>query len=187
MAADDREEKDGYGNEEQRNPRAFHEFRDQHDRRGDAGDERAESVDQRALHPARTAILPPVHDHAGLGERERQKRAHGIERDQPVGHSAEKNQHAATEYRQHHNAVGIDEPPPAVAENVRQVVVLRDGAAEPRKIGKGGVGRKRQNQQNRADRQVVEDSLAKNRGREHGEHALIAGRAQDRSRRFHTP
>jgi hypothetical protein len=30
----------------------------------------------------RTAIFPPMHDYAGLGEREGEKRTHGIERDQ---------------------------------------------------------------------------------------------------------
>ena len=79
-------------NEEQRDPGAFGEFRDQHDDDGDAGDERAEPVDQRALHPVRAAIFPPVHDHAGLRKREGQKRADGVERDQPVGDAAEKNQ-----------------------------------------------------------------------------------------------
>jgi hypothetical protein len=32
-----------------------------------------------------------------LGEREGEKRTHGIKRDQPVGNSAEKDEHAATQ------------------------------------------------------------------------------------------
>ena len=80
-----------------------------------------------------------------LRKREGQKSADGIERDEPVGDTAEKNEKAATEYRQDDDAVGVDEPPPAVPEDVREVVVLRDGAAEARKIGEGGVGGERKN------------------------------------------
>ena len=177
VAADRDEENDRQGNEEQRDPRAFDEFRNQHHDDGDAGDERAESIDQRALQPVRAAIFPPVHDHAGLRKREGQKRADGIERDEPVGDAAKENQQAAAEYRQDDDAVGVDEPPSAVPEGVRQVVVLRDGAAQARKIGEGGVCGERKNEQNRGDGQVVENAFAENRGDEHGEHALVAGLA----------
>ena len=84
------------GMKSKRDPRAFHEFCDQHDAGRDAGDEGAEAVDERALQPMRAAILPPVHDHAGLREREGEKRADGIERDQAVRDATEKNKNAAT-------------------------------------------------------------------------------------------
>ena len=143
VAADDGKENDGQGNEEQRDPGAFREFRDQHDDRGRTGDDSAESVDQSALHPVRTAIFPPVHDHPGLRKREGEKRADRVERDQTVGDAAEKNENTSAECGQDANAVGVDEPASAVAEDMRQVIVLRDGAAETRKIGEGGVGRQR--------------------------------------------
>ena len=78
-----------------------------------------------------------------LRKREGQKSAHRIERDKSIGDTAEKNEHAATKHRQNNDAVGIDEPPPAVSEGVREVVILRDGAAETRKIGKSCIGGKR--------------------------------------------
>src|SRR5208337_4127715 len=112
----------------------------------------------------RTAISPPVHHHAGLRKREGQKRPHGKQRDEPVGNAAKKNQQAATEYRQNNDAVGIHEPPPAVSERVRKVIVLRDGAAQARKIGEGGVGGERKNQKNGAYGQIVEIAFAENRG-----------------------
>ena len=86
-----------------------------------------------------------MHDHAGLRKREGQKSADGIQRDKPVGDTSEKDENAATEYRQDDDAIGVDEPPPAVPEGVRQVIVLRDGAAEARKISKGCVGGQRKN------------------------------------------
>ena len=57
VAADRGEENNCQRNEEQRDPCAFHEFRNQHDHDGDASDERAEPIDQRALQPMRPAIL----------------------------------------------------------------------------------------------------------------------------------
>src|SRR3989442_11945460 len=102
----------------------------------------------RALPPMRTAIFPPVHDHAGLRKREGKKSAQGIERYEPIGDAAEKDEQAAAEHRQDDDAVGIDEPTPAVHEGVREVVVLRDGAAEAGKIGEGGVGGERENEKN---------------------------------------
>jgi hypothetical protein len=73
------------------------EFRNQHDARGNPGDEGTRSVDECALQPIRTAIFPPVHDHAGLRERKGEKRAHGIERNQSVGNTAEKDEYTATQ------------------------------------------------------------------------------------------
>src|SRR2546425_875813 len=71
VAADSGEKNNRQGNEEQRDPGAFNEFRNQHDDDGDAGDERADAIDERALPPMRTAIFPPVHDQSGLRKRGR--------------------------------------------------------------------------------------------------------------------
>ncbi len=165
VAAHGDEESNRQRNEQKRNPGAFHEFRNQHDDDGDAGDERAEPVDECALQPMRTAIFPPVHDHAGLRKREGQKSADGIERDESIGDTAKKNEKAAAQHRQDNDAIGIDEPPPAVPEGVRKVVVLRDGAAEARKIGEGGVGGERKNEKNGGHGQVVEKALCRKRRR----------------------
>src|SRR5205807_3467772 len=135
-------------------------------------------IDECTLQPTRTAILPPVHDHAGLRQREGQKSANGIERYESIGDTAKKNEKAATQYRQDNDAVGIDEPPPAIPEGVREVVILRDGAAEARKIGECGVGGERKNEKNGGDRQVVEKAFAENSGDEHGEKTLVAGLAR---------
>ena len=79
-----------------------------------------------------------MHDHAGLGEREGEKRSDGIERNQPVGNPAEKDEHAATQQRQDDDAVGVDQTTPAIPEDVWEIIVLCDGASETREIGKGG-------------------------------------------------
>src|ERR1700738_4188830 len=125
-----------------------------------------------------TAISPPVHHHAGLRKREGQKSADGVERDEPIGDTAKKNKKSATEYRQDNDAVGVDEPPPAVPEDVRKVIVLRDGSAEARKIGEGGGGGERKNKENRGDGQIVEIAFAENGRDQHGEQALVTGLAR---------
>ena len=58
---------------------------DEHDGRRD----RAEAVDDRAGPPARLAQPPPVHDHSGLRQRERDEDADHVERDQRVRVAAE--------------------------------------------------------------------------------------------------
>src|SRR5271166_4337807 len=171
------EQNNGQGNEEQRNPGAFHEFRDQNHNCRDTRHERAQPVDQCALQPMRTAVFPPVYDHAGLRKREGQKSSNGIERDKPVSNAAKKNQHPATKQRQQNDAVGIDETPPAVTEDVRQIIVLRDGAAETGKVGKGGVSGQGENDENGADGQIVKEPFAEDRGGKHGENTLIPGLA----------
>ena len=60
-----------------------------------------------------------------------------------------------TEHRQDDDAVGVDEAPPAVPEGMREVIVLRDGAAEARKISEGGVVGQGENDKDRADGQII--------------------------------
>src|SRR5208337_1178712 len=122
--------------------------------------------------------LKPVHNHAGLRKREGHKSADGIERDKPVGDPAEKDENAAAEDRQDDDAIGVDQPPPAVSKGMREVVILCDGAAEAREIGEGGIGRQRENDKNGADSQIIKKAFAKHRSAEHGENALVAGLAR---------
>src|SRR5580658_2614778 len=97
MAADGDEEGHCQRNEKKGNPGAVKEFRNQHDEHRDAGDKRAKPVDQGLMKPTLLAMPPPVHHHARLGKCERQKSADGIERDEPVRHTAKKNEKTATE------------------------------------------------------------------------------------------
>ena len=127
----------------------------------------------------RAAVFPPVHDHTRLRKRKSQKCADGIKRDQPIRNSSKQNeQRAPHKHGQHDDAVGIDQTAPAVPEDVRQVIVLRDGPAEPRKIGESGIGGEREHEQDRAHGQVVKKAFAENGGGEHGENALISGLAR---------
>ena len=68
------------------------EFGDQHDDGGDAGGDGAESVDEHAQAGCGAAMLHPVHDHAGLREREGHESADGVERDEAVGDAAEEDE-----------------------------------------------------------------------------------------------
>src|SRR5260370_12106814 len=107
----------------------------------------------------RTALSPPMHYHPGLRKREGQESSDGVERDEPIGDTAKQNEESATEHGQDNDAVGVDETAATAPESMREVVVLRDGAAETRKIGKGGVGGQRQNDEGRGNGQIVEISL----------------------------
>ena len=68
--------------QQQDDPRAFERLRDRDDDQHDAGDDRAEAVDQRAGLPARLRVLAPVDHHAGLRQRERDEHADHVERQQ---------------------------------------------------------------------------------------------------------
>ena len=74
---------------------------------------------------------------------EGQKSPDGVERDEPIRDTAKKNEETTREYRQNNNPVGINEPSPAVTEGVREVVILRNGAAEAWKIGESRIGGER--------------------------------------------
>ena len=104
--------------------------------------------------------------HAGLGQRERQKSAHGIQRNQPVRDPAKQDQQHAAQHREHPDALRVHQTPSARGEAAGKITVLRDGAAESRKVRKGGVGGERQHQQDGAHRDVIEDALPGHRGDE---------------------
>src|SRR5258707_13640493 len=103
----------------------------------------------------RAALSPPVHHHAGLRKSEGQESTDGIERDEPIGDAAKKNDESAAEHGQNNDAVGIDEAAAAVPEDAREVIVLRDGAAEARKIGKGGVGGEGKNDEDGGEGRII--------------------------------
>src|SRR4029077_12063778 len=125
----------------------------------------------------RTTLSPPMHHHAGLRKREGQESSDGIERDEPIGDTAKENEESTTEHREDNDAVRVDQAPAAVPEGVREVIVLRDGAAEAGEIRKGGGGGKREDDENGGDGQIVEIALAKDGGDEHGKKALVPGLA----------
>ena len=67
----------------------------------------------------RAAGAQPVRDHAGLRQRERQERADGEQRDQPIGDAAEDDQQERRERREHVDAVRVHEPAAARREDAR--------------------------------------------------------------------
>src|SRR6267143_1326757 len=125
----------------------------------------------------RAAFFPPVRDHAELRKREGQESSHGVERDQLVRNAAEYNKQEAGEQCKNDDAVRIDEPATTVPEGVRQIIVLRDGAAEAREIGERGVRGKRENDEDRGDCEVIKNAFAENSGDQHRENALVTGLA----------
>src|SRR6266705_1155554 len=174
VTANEAEKEDEQGNKNDSDPGAFGKFRDQDHDDGDAGNKSSKSIYQSALHPMRAAIFPPVHDHAELRERESQKSSHGVERDQFVRDAIEEEQQETRQQCKNDDAVGVDQATAAVSEGVRQIVVLGNRAAESREIGERGVCRKRKNEKNRSDGEVIKNAFAENGGDQHGEKALIA-------------
>ena len=75
----------------------------------------------------------PVHHHAGLRERKRQKRANRIQRNQPVCHALEQDQDQRRKARQRIDAMREQQPPPAQHKHMRQVVPHRNRPRQPRK------------------------------------------------------
>src|SRR5690242_7227536 len=124
------------------------------------------------------AVFAPVHDHAELRKRKSQKSSHGVKGNQFVRDAIEEDQQEKSEKREDHDAVGVNEAAATVAEGVRQIIVLGDGAAEAGKIGKRGVRGKRKNKKNAGNGDVVKNAFAKNGCDEHGEKALVAGMAR---------
>ena len=61
----------------------------------------------------------PVHDHAGLGQREGQERADGVEGDQAVGDAAEDDEQQRGERDQDVNAPGVEQAAAAEQKDVR--------------------------------------------------------------------
>ena len=71
----------------------------------------------------------------------------------------------------------VHEPASAGREDPRQKAVLGDETAEPRKVGEAGVGRQREDHQDRTDADVVEQSGSDNGRDQLRQDALIAGDA----------
>src|SRR4029077_9231214 len=126
----------------------------------------------------RATLFPPVDDHAELREGESQEGSHRVERDQPVCNAIEEDQQEAGEQGENHDAVGVDQAAAAIAEGVRQVIVLRDSAAETGEIGECSVRGKGENEEDRGDGEVIKNTFAENRGDQHGEKTLVAGLAR---------
>ena len=72
------------------------------------GDDGAEAVDGGAALPARRPRPPPVHDEAGLREREADEDADGEQRDQRVGVAVDGDEERAREHGEHHDPGGED-------------------------------------------------------------------------------
>ena len=132
-------------------------------------------VDHHRLLRMRPAQSQPVHDHARLRERERQKGPDREQGDQMIGDSAECDQKPRRQHRQDDDALRVDKPAPSVGESAGQKAVGGDHPAKPREIGKAGVGRQCQNAEHRTDRDVVKHPAANHGGHQLRESALVTG------------
>ena len=127
--------------DDERHPRATGELRRCHDQQHDGRRDRADGVDHDvALVPGLLFLLMVTH-HSRLRQRERQEHAHGIQRDQGVGGTAERDDERAGRGREHDHTVREHEAIPTVRELARQIAVVGDDRRQPREVGVRGVGR----------------------------------------------
>ena len=165
------------GDKQHHQPGATAELAEHHDSQHQAGEKGPETVHQRSPTPGRAALTQPVDDHATLGDRESQKHPYGIEIDRHRGVPFAENDDQAREGNQHEDAVLKDQPIPPECHQPWQMAVAGQHGPQPRKIGKGGVGRQHQDQQREQLESGVKrvgsakDPLAQNRHR-----GLIGGR-----------
>src|ERR1017187_1379102 len=94
----------------------------------------------------------PVNNHSGLRKRKGQEGADGIERNEPVGNAAKDDEQHTGKRDEDINAPGVKQTATTKHENMRQVVVERDGAGKAGKVGKGGVGDRKSTRLNSSHR-----------------------------------
>ncbi len=127
---DHQKERDRRGQCQDDDPGAVHELRrDDDDQRRD-GRYGTEGIDGQP-HPVGSSALPaPVHHHADLAHREREKRTDGEKRDQAIGDAAEGDQQQACRDGQERDADGEHEAAVGHGEAARQESVLGNEPAE---------------------------------------------------------
>src|ERR1700735_2170743 len=170
------------GNEDGSNPRSLDKFCDQHDDYRGACCDRSQSVDEHASARATAFVLLPVRHHSRLRKRKSQEGTDGVERYQSICHAAENDQKRACQNRQDIHAQRINQAPSTKTERIRQIAVQSDCTAQSREVSECSICRQGKNDQNRADGNVIKNAAAGNSGYDHGQDALVSGRARVRSR-----
>jgi hypothetical protein len=82
-----------------------------------------------------------VFDHPRLREREGEKCANGIQRDQAIGNTAERNQEEAANDGENKNSSGEYQPSPSCREEMRKISIVGYEMAKTREVGEAGVRR----------------------------------------------
>ena len=101
-----------------------------------------------------------MRDHSHLRCGERDERADGEKRNQPIRDSAERDEQRASHDGEHDDSARVNEPAAAVCERRREVRVERELPAHARKSGEARVRGQREHGKNRGHRHVVEDAAA---------------------------
>jgi len=127
-----------------------------------------------------TAQLPPVPDHAGLAQRERDEDTDRVQRNEIRNASAEGHDQQRREQGEDDDARREREAVPAEVEVMRREAIAGQDAAESRKVGEGCVGSEHQQQCGRdLDEVVVGSAIADERPRELTHDRLLLRRIGD--------
>ena len=123
------------GDQQDDDPGAVNELGGDDDQHHDPGRQRAHAVDGRLPPPARSRLSVPMAHHARLRQREGEKDAHCVERNEPVGLPAKENDQTRSQESQGDDAVGKDQPVAQVGELAGQVPAARmaDSRGKPAK------------------------------------------------------
>jgi hypothetical protein len=122
-------------------PRAFVSLRHHHHDEDEAGDDRAEAVDERAHRPPGSAQTAPVHDHTGLRQRKRHEDADHVKRNERVRVAAVGHEQEAREYTQSHDSVRERQPIALIHQLAREIPVARENRCQPGEVRIRGVCR----------------------------------------------
>jgi hypothetical protein len=95
---------------------------------GNGGCDGADAVDQQFLFPMRPFLDEPAFHHPGLGDREGQEDAHGIQGNQRMSVAVEQDDQQAGEDAENDDAVREDEPVSHHGHLVRHVAVAGPGS-----------------------------------------------------------
>ena len=116
----------------------------------------------------------PVDHHAGLRHGEGHECTDGEEGYQPIGDPFEDDEQQSGRCAEVEDTHREHEAPADNRERGGKETVLGNNSAHPRKIGKAGVRRERQNAQHAPDRQIVEPAVADDSAGELRQHALVS-------------
>ncbi len=176
VTARDLEDGDQDRNHHDDDPGALGGFGHRHDDEHDAGHHGAKPVDERIGPPPWCPERAPMNHHARLRDRERDKDADHVQRDERVGVAAEHHQQQAGERAENQDAVGEGQAVALVHELAGQKAVAGDDGGQAREVGIRRVGRQDQDQHRGCLDAVVEDVAPAEDGARHlRDHGLMLG------------
>src|SRR6185369_10054085 len=142
--------------QDEHHPRTISKFSDRKDAHNDGSTDRSKTVADHFEEPTFFVVqfmtrsggcslrlemtsTPPTTCHACLGQREGQKNANGIQRDQTRHTGLKNNDQQGCNCAQGNNAIGIYQPTAAISQLARHESIFRQHSTQTRETSKGGI------------------------------------------------